>query len=481
MSTQSPDGNAADAPHVGAASGRDANPIAGAMISPGKSARSFARPTAASSARSSALPRAIGSANLRQVYDADSDDDKIDITQIRRSAPSHPSSPLIHAQDSSDSFKPSPPNVTTTRGSVGFQYPALRQRSDAQRTDNSFTYQTEDGDHGTTSKPARKVTGYVIPKTDVPQGSQPTLAAYEYDASGEPMLVGEVNEAFIKSSTTETGEKLYQLCFYTVHTLHKDLTNLQARLTDAQEDLTDERVAKLDSQKQLEEVRSNLHVANQDLQSKLNSAERRAERHLQRKDEYKTALNQESIAHNKTKEQLKAYASTVRPSLHGNSHDSASDESDRPAIVRRNRLATKPGPDAPLPATTQRRSKQPKPAVFKGPTGTKAPTYQKWKLDIQSWFRAHPYPFADNEGEQLNYIRMKTTGVAWDNISSGWFVEGEEFHTAQEAWDILDACYGHLNTRLDAHNFYENESFMKPGETITSYLARFKAGVAPLK
>ncbi|EFQ89447.1 hypothetical protein PTT_14280, partial [Pyrenophora teres f. teres 0-1] len=112
------------------------------------------------------------------------------------------------------------------------------------------------------------------------------------------MLVGELNEAFIKSSTTETGEKLYQLCFDTVHTLHKDLTNLQARLTDAQEDLTDERVAKLDSQKQvkfltkqLEEVRSNLHVANQDLhvanrdlQSKLNSAERRTERHLQRKD-----------------------------------------------------------------------------------------------------------------------------------------------------------------------------------------------------
>ncbi|KAE8853170.1 hypothetical protein HRS9122_00162 [Pyrenophora teres f. teres] len=493
MSTQSPDGNAADAPHVGAASGRDANPIAGAMISPGKSATSFARPTAASSARSSALPRAIGSANLRQVYDADSDDDKVDITQIRRSAPSHPSSPLIHAQDSSDSFKPSPPNVTTTRGSVGFHYPALRLRSDAQRTDNSFTYQTEEGDHtgyagsppvwdpllpptrhteGTTSKPARK----------------PTLAAYEYDASGEPMLVGELNEAFIKSSTTETGEKLYQLCFYTVHTLHKDLTNLQARLTDAQEDLTDERVAKLDSQKQvkfltkqLEEVRSNLLVANQDLQSKLNSAERRAERHLQRKDEYKTALNQESIAHNKTKEQLKAYASTLRPSLHGNSHDSASDESDGPAVVRRNRLATKPGPDAPLLAITQRRSKQPKPAVFKGPTGTKASTYQKWKLDIQSWFRAHPYPFADNEGEQLNYIRMKTTGVAWDNISSGWFVEGEKFHTAQEAWDILDACYGHLNTRLDAHNFYEIESFMKPGETITSYLARFKAGVAPLK
>ncbi|KAE8868587.1 hypothetical protein PTNB29_02498 [Pyrenophora teres f. teres] len=347
MSTQFPDGNAADAPHVGAASGRDANPIAGAMIIPGKSATSFARPTAASSARSSALPRAIGSANLRQVYDADSDDDKVDITQIRRSAPSHPSSPLIHAQDSSDSFKPSPPNVTTTRGSVGFHYPALRLRSDAQRTDNSFTYQTEDGDHGTTSKPARKVTGYVIPKTDVPQGSQPTLAAYEYDANGEPMLVGELNEAFIKSSTTETREKLYQLCFDTVHTLHKDLTNLQARLTDAQEDLTDERVAKLDSQKQvkfltkqLEEVRSNLHVANQDLhvanrdlQSKLNSAERRTERHLQRKDEYKTALNQESIAHNKTKEQLKAYASTVRPSLHGNSHDSASDESDGPAVT----------------------------------------------------------------------------------------------------------------------------------------------------
>ncbi|KAE8846522.1 hypothetical protein HRS9139_01089 [Pyrenophora teres f. teres] len=453
MSTQFPDGNAADAPHVGAASGRDANPIAGAMIIP------------------------------------------VDITQIRRSAPSHPSSPLIHAQDSSDSFKPSPPNVTTTRGSVGFHYPALRLRSDAQRTDNSFTYQTEDGDHGTTSKPARKVTGYVIPKTDVPQGSQPTLAAYEYDANGEPMLVGELNEAFIKSSTTETREKLYQLCFDTVHTLHKDLTNLQARLTDAQEDLTDERVAKLDSQKQvkfltkqLEEVRSNLHVANQDLhvanrdlQSKLNSAERRTERHLQRKDEYKTALNQESIAHNKTKEQLKAYASTVRPSLHGNSHDSASDESDGPAVVRRNRLATKPSPDAPLPATTQRRSKQPEPAVFEGPTGTKASTYQKWKLDIQSWFRAHPYPFAGNEGEQLDYIRMKTTGVAWDNISSGWFIEGEEFHTAQEAWDILDACYGRLNTRLDAHNFYEKEGFMKPSETITSYLARFKAGVAPLK
>ncbi|KAK1912784.1 hypothetical protein P3342_004720 [Pyrenophora teres f. teres] len=205
MSTQSPDGNAADAPHMGAASGSDANPIAGAMISPGKSARSFARPTAASSARSSALPRAIGSANLRQIsnlavpgafgneqqgYDADSDDDEAD----RR-----------------------------------LSVPALRHRSDAQRTDNPFIYQAEDGDHtgyagsppvwdplppptrhteGTTSKPARKVTGYVIPKTDVPQGSQPTLAAYEYDANGEPMLVGELNEAFIKSSTTETGETL---------------------------------------------------------------------------------------------------------------------------------------------------------------------------------------------------------------------------------------------------------------------------------
>ncbi|KAE8841947.1 hypothetical protein HRS9139_01244 [Pyrenophora teres f. teres] len=189
---------------MGAASGSDANPIAGAMISPGKSARSFARPTAASSARSSALLRAIGSANLRQIsnpavpsafrneqqgYDADSDDDEADVTQIRRSAPSHPSSPLIRAQDSSDYFKPSLSNVTTTRGSVGFHYPALRQQSDAQRTDNLFIYQAEDGDHtgyagsppvwdplppptrhteGTTSKPARKVTGYVIPKIDVP-------------------------------------------------------------------------------------------------------------------------------------------------------------------------------------------------------------------------------------------------------------------------------------------------------------------------
>ncbi|EFQ92025.1 hypothetical protein PTT_10968, partial [Pyrenophora teres f. teres 0-1] len=126
-------------------------------------------------------------------------------------------------------------------------------------------------------------------------------------------------------------------------------------------------------------------------------------------DEYKTALNQESIAHNKTKEQLKAYASTVRLSLHGNSHDSASDESDGPAV---------------------RRSKQPEPAVFEGPIGTKASTYQKWKLDIQSWFRAYLYSFAGNEGEQLDYIRMKTTGVAWDNILSGWFIEGEEFYTA---------------------------------------------------
>ncbi|EFQ93158.1 hypothetical protein PTT_09546 [Pyrenophora teres f. teres 0-1] len=119
-----------------------------------------------------------------------------------------------------------------------------------------------------------------------------------------------------------------------------------------------------------------------------------------------------------------------------------------PAIVRRNRLATKPSPNALLPATTQRRSKQPEPAVFEGPIGTKASTYQKWKLDIQSWFRAYLYSFAGNEGEQLDYIRMKTTGVAWDNILSGWFIEGEEFYTA---------------------------------ETITSYLARFKAGVAPLK
>ncbi|KAG9377131.1 hypothetical protein A1F94_012731 [Pyrenophora tritici-repentis] len=493
MSTQFPDGNAADAPHVGDASGSDANPTAGATISPGKSARSFARPTVASTARSSALPRATGSANLRQIsnpavpgafgneqleqqgYDADSDNDEADITQIHHLVPSRPLSPVVDAQDSSDSFQPSPPNVTTTRGRAGFQYPL----SDS-----------EDGNH--TSYALSPPTWDPLPRLRHAQRdylkarSQPTLAAYEYDANGEPRLVGELDEAFVKGSTTEAGEKLYQFCFDTVHTLHNDLANLQERLTDAQEDLIDERVAKLNSEKQvkfltnqLQEVRGSLHVANQDLQSKLDTAERRAERYLQRKEEYKTALNQESTAHGETKEKLKAYASTARPSLRGKPHDSISDESDGPVSVRRHRSATKLSPDAPLPATTQRRSKQPEPAVFEGPTGTKASTYQKWKLDMQSWFRAHPYPFANNEEEQLDYIRMKTTGVAWDNISSGWFVEGDEFHTAQEAWDILDACYGRLNTRLDAHNFYEKEGFMKPGETITSYLARFKAGVAP--
>ncbi|KAI1677238.1 rve domain containing protein [Pyrenophora tritici-repentis] len=510
MSTQFPDGNAADAPHVGDASGSDANPTAGATISPAAPCHALpGPPTYAKSATQLYLAPSENEQLEQQGYDADSDNDEADITQIHHLVPSRPLSPVVDAQDSSDSFQPSPPNVTTTRGRAGFQYPALRQRSDAQRTDNPFTYQTEDGNHtsyalspptwdplpsptprteGTTSKPVRKVIGYVIPKTDLPQGSQPTLAAYEYDANGEPRLVGELDEAFVKGSTTEAGEKLYQFCFDTVHTLHNDLANLQERLTDAQEDLIDERVAKLNSEKQvkfltnqLQEVRGSLHVANQDLQSKLDTAERRAERYLQRKEEYKTALNQESTAHGETKEKLKAYASTARPSLRGKPHDSISDESDGPVSVRRHRSATKLSPDAPLPATTQRRSKQPEPAVFEGPTGTKASTYQKWKLDMQSWFRAHPYPFANNEEEQLDYIRMKTTGVAWDNISSGWFVEGDEFHTAQEAWDILDACYGRLNTRLDAHNFYEKEGFMKPGETITSYLARFKAGVAPLK
>ncbi|KAG9386814.1 hypothetical protein A1F94_003564 [Pyrenophora tritici-repentis] len=465
MSTQFPDGNAADAPHVGDASGSDANPTAGATISPGKSARSFARPTVASTARSSALPRATGSANLRQIsnpavpgafgneqleqqgYDADSDNDEADITQIHHLVPSRPLSPVVDAQDSSDSFQPSPPNVTTTRGRAGFQYPALRQRSDAQRTDNPFTYQTEDGNH----------TSYALsPPTWDPL---PRLRHAQRD-----YLKARPQSHWLRS-TTEAGEKLYQFCFDTVHTLHNDLANLQERLTDAQEDLIDERVAKLNSEKQvkfltnqLQEVRGSLHVANQDLQSKLDTAERRAERYLQRKEEYKTALNQESTAHGETKEKLKAYASTARPSLRGKPHDSISDESDGPVSVRRHRSATKLSPDAPLPATTQRRSKQPEPAVFEGPTGTKASTYQKWKLDMQSWFRAHPYPFANNEEEQLDYIRMKTTGVAWDNISSGWFVEGDEFHTAQEAWDILDACYGRLNTRLDAHNFYERKA-----------------------
>ncbi|KAG9387320.1 hypothetical protein A1F94_000212 [Pyrenophora tritici-repentis] len=488
MSTQFPDGNAADAPHVGDASGSDANPTAGATISPGKSARSFARPTVASTARSSALPRATGSANLRQIsnpavpgafgneqleqqgYDADSDNDEADITQIHHLVPSRPLSPVVDAQDSSDSFQPSPPNVTTTRGRAGFQYPL----SDSGRTPSALitlylrplsaymgpaTSPTPRTDY---LKPVRKVIGYVIPKTDLPQGSQPTLAAYEYDANGEPRLVGELDEAFVKGSTTEAGEKLYQFCFDTVHTLHNDLANLQERLTDAQEDLIDERVAKLNSEKQvkfltnqLQEVRGSLHVANQDLQSKLDTAERRAERYLQRKEEYKTALNQESTAHGETKEKLKAYASTARPSLRGKPHDSISDESDGPVSVRRHRSATKLSPDAPLPATTQRRSKQPEPAVFEGPTGTKASTYQKWKLDMQSWFRAHPYPFANNEEEQLDYIRMKTTG--------------ETSSILHKKRDILDACYGRLNTRLDAHNFYEKEGFMKP------------AGVAPLK
>ncbi|KAG9383783.1 hypothetical protein A1F94_005694 [Pyrenophora tritici-repentis] len=490
MSTQFPDGNAADAPHVGDASGSDANPTAGATISPGKSARSFARPTVASTARSSALPRATGSANLRQIsnpavpgafgneqleqqgYDADSDNDEADITQIHHLVPSRPLSPVVDAQDSSDSFQPSPPNVTTTRGRAGFQYPL----SDSGRTPSAlitFTYQTEDGNH--TSYALSPPTWDPLPSPTPRTGdylkarSQPTLAAYD----------------FVKGSTTEAGEKLYQFCFDTVHTLHNDLANLQERLTDAQEDLIDERVAKLNSEKQvkfltnqLQEVRGSLHVANQDLQSKLDTAERRAERYLQRKEGTRPPLTRVYRAR-RNQRKLKAYASTARPSLRGKPHDSISDESDGPVSVRRHRSATKLSPDAPLPATTQRRSKQPEPAVFEGPTGTKASTYQKWKLDMQSWFRAHPYPFANNEEEQLDYIRMKTTGVAWDNISSGWFVEGDEFHTAQEAWDILDACYGRLNTRLDAHNFYEKEGFMKPGETITSYLARFKAGKLP--
>ncbi|KAF1828364.1 hypothetical protein BDW02DRAFT_593291 [Decorospora gaudefroyi] len=92
-----------------------------------------------------------------------------------------------------------------------------------------------------------------------------------------------------------------------------------------------------------------------------------------------------------------------------------------------------------------------------------------------SWFRAHAYTFKNNEEEKLDYICMKTGGVAWDNISSGWFIEGEEYQTAQQAWDILDTCYGRLNTRLNAHNFYEKEGTIKSGETISSYLARFKA------
>ncbi|KAG9385843.1 hypothetical protein A1F94_002593 [Pyrenophora tritici-repentis] len=419
MSTQFPDGNAADAPHVGDASGSDANPTAGATISPAAPCHALpGPPTYAKSATQLYLAPSENEQLEQQGYDADSDNDEADITQIHHLVPSRPLSPVVDAQDSSDSFQPSPPNVTTTRGRAGFQYPALRQRSDAQRTDNPFTYQTEDGNH--TSYALSPPTWDPLPRLrhaqrGLPQSPQPTLAAYEYDANGEPRLL----------------EKLYQFCFDTVHTLHNDLANLQERLTDAQEDLIDERVAKLNSEKQ----------------SKLDTAERRAERYLQRKEEYKTALNQESTAHGETKESLK-------PMLAPRAHLYAANRMTPSLTNQMDPLA----PDAPLPATTQRRSKQPEPAVFEGPTGTKASTYQKWKLDMQSWFRAHPYPFANNEEEQLDYIRMKTTGVAWDNISSGWFVEGDEFHTAQEAWDILDACYGRLNTRLDAHNFYERKA-----------------------
>ncbi|KAG9385825.1 hypothetical protein A1F94_002575 [Pyrenophora tritici-repentis] len=441
MSTQFPDGNAADAPHV--ETPRAATPT----LPPVQRSAPVRARGLSLDLPNPAVPGAFGNEQLEQQgYDADSDNDEADITQIHHLVPSRPLSPVVDAQDSSDSFQPSPPNVTTTRGRAGFQYPALRQRSDAQRTDNPLRtkqktatilatpslrlhgtrYLAYATHRGTTSKPVRKVI------------TQPTLAAYD----------------FVKGSTTEAGEKLYQFCFDTVHTLHNDLANLQERLTDAQEDLIDERVAKLNSEKQvkfltnqLQEVRGSLHVANQDLQSKLDTAERRAERYLQRKEEYKTALNQESTAHGETKESLK-------PMLAPRAHLYAANRMTPSLTNQMDPLA----PDAPLPATTQRRSKQPEPAVFEGPTGTKASTYQKWKLDMQSWFRAHPYPFANNEEEQLDYIRMKTTGVAWDNISSGWFVEGDEFHTAQEAWDILDACYGRLNTRLDAHNFYERKA-----------------------
>lgn len=361
---------------------------------------------------------------------------------------------------------------------------------------------------------ARKVTGYVAPKADAQEG-RPILSAYEYNADGEPVLVGELDKTLFEDAAPGSEEqitRLYALCFDTVFSLQEDLQRAQDKYDDTAETLVDERerTSQLHNQvkalqKTLDGVRNQLvesdgQVINlteqlrlmkddagttiRDTEGRAIAAERRADRLTQRKDQYKAAYEEEYKKHEKARKEI-ARLARVAARRSDDPDDSGSDSDGPVGVPRRShRGANLPNPRTPLAtpsAITTRRSKQPEPAVFEGPTGTKPGTYQKWKLDMMSWFRAHPLTFEDNDAEQLDYIRMKTSGTAWEIISDGWFIEGDEYTSPDQAWSVLDTCYGSLNTRMDAHTFYDKEGHMKSGESISSYLARFKAGVAPLK
>ena len=367
----------------------------------------------------------------------------------------------------------------------------------------------------------RKITGYVIPKPDLPQGSRPILSAYEVNAHGQAEHIGEFDKTLFEDGPVRTasqdGVKLCELLFDTVQHLNDDLAVYVGRLKETQEELTDERdtlrglrlqVTETDKalgivrqqlldsdgklvhlQEQIRLTKGDAHVSRVQLEEYRAAAEHQLARVHKRKDVYKKAYEEEYTARLKASEEvsrLQALVKKTPPAPPPNDpDDSDSEESDDPAGAprpdRRGRASHRLN-RTPLPAPTHntRRPKQPEPDKFEGPTGTRSDTYQKWKLDIMSWFRAHASTFEGNEAEQLDFIRMKTGGLAWQSISIGWFVPGREFQQVQQVWDILDRSYGRLNTRHDAHDFYDKEASMKAGENISAFLSRFQAGVAAL-
>ncbi|KAF1828774.1 hypothetical protein BDW02DRAFT_584234 [Decorospora gaudefroyi] len=237
-----------------------------------------------------------------------------------------------------------------------------------------------------------------------PRTKRPTRQRRELDKT----LLKDAPDSLVADST-----KLYNLCFDT----------LRLKAADAVKVAEDNRQQCIESDgqvvnliEQLRQMKGDAYATVQGLKERAILAERRSNRLGKRKDTYKKSYEDEYNAHAKAREEIARLKATT-PEADPSDPDSNNSEGPISAPRPRGRRPLhndRTGLPLQTPLTTpvQRRSKQPEPAVFEGPTGTKASTYQKWKLDMLSWFRAHAYTFENNEEEKLDYIRMKTSGVA---------------------------------------------------------------------
>lgn len=320
-----------------------------------------------------------------------------------------------------------------------------------------------------------RVTGFVRPLGEA-------LQIFEVDADGNKKLIGTVDHDTLTNAqasgdrnTLEVAVRLINLCIDTVHTAHREIQDLKSRFSEVSENLVDERVNREQAEADAKQAKDSIAYADsQNISLSEELRQRRADNLAdvkkyqdkvaaleQRKNNYKDLYHKAYDNSKKANEEVERLRDEARQSTarmkdlgsrlsqrssrpRGNPDDNDSSSSDddqgRPRPPRNpfsgrdhrdRRRSPSPRPRALDFVPEGRRSKHPEPALF-GKDDTSTSTYTKWKLDIKSWFNYHPRDFGGQPFAQLDYLRMKTVGAAWDSISDGWLVAGEEFDDPQQ-------------------------------------------------